>query len=112
MRFETNDIVIEAGLVDGGGGPAILIYPNPILRNVRAVWQGAPADCKSSGRGLRIDFAQAPQLEQRLEQVGKPPADDDTSERVTSLFFAAQKAYLAGNLNIDATHTEADNDRN
>lgn len=99
MRFETNEIIIETA--DGGGGPVILIYPNPMSRNVRTVWQGAPSDCTQSGRGLRIDFAQPPRLEQRLKQVGKPPADDDT-ERITSLFLAAQKAYLAGELKIES----------
>ena len=98
MRFETNDIVIEAGLVDGSG--TVLVYPNPILRNVRAVWQGAPRDCTPSGRGLRIDFAQPPQLEQRQDAGSK--ADDDTTEKLVSRFLQAQAAYLFGLIKLEA----------
>ena len=100
MRFETGEIVIEAGLVDGSG--MLLIYPNPIRRNVRAVWQGAPADCTPSGRGLRVDFTDAPQpkLELRLEQAGKAPADAD-NEKLVARFLEAQAAYLAGKITLE-----------
>ena len=102
MRFETGEIVIEAGLVDGSG--MVLIYPNPVKRNVRAVWQGAPADCIPSGRGLRVDFTDAPQpkLELRLEQAGKAPADaDDDNEKLVVRFLEAQAAYLAGKITLE-----------
>ena len=103
MRFETNEIIIEVGLV-GGSASCLLIYPNPILRNVRAVWKGAPADCTKAGRGLRIDFAQPPQLEQRLD-VYKPSAgdsaDDDTTEKLVNRFLQAQAAYFAGQITLE-----------
>ena len=98
MRFETNNIIIEVGLVDGSG--ALLIYPNPTKRNVQAVWQGAPADCTQSGRGLRIDIAQLPKLELRQEQAGKLPADDDKAELIAR-FLEAQSAYLAGQITLE-----------
>ena len=98
MRFETNDIVIEVGLVDGGAS-CLLIYPNPIKRNVRAVWQGAPADCKQAGRGLRIDFTDAaPKLELQQLAGQASPADD----KAVFLFLEAQAAYLAGNIKLEA----------
>ena len=99
MRFETNDIVIETVKCDGG--PVLLIYPNPIKRNVRAVWQGAPSDCTQTWRGLRIDFTELPQLEQRQEQTGKAIADDDTTEKLVARFLQAQSAYLAGQITLE-----------
>ena len=97
MRFETGEIVIET--VEGG--QAILVYPNPIKRNVRAVWKGAPADCTKAGRGLRIDFTEPPKLELRLEQAGKLPADDDNAERLIARFLEAQAAYFAGDITLE-----------
>ena len=99
MRFETSEIVIETV----NGGRAVLIYPNPIRRNARAVWKGgAPSDCVKAGRGLRIDFTftEPPQLEQR--QLAASPADDDTTERVISRFLQAQAAYLSGDIKLEA----------
>ena len=101
MRFETNEIVIE--LIERfDGGRAVLIYPNPIRRNARAVWQGAPSDCtpSGSGRGLQIDFAEPPKLELR-QQAGKPPADDDKAGLVAR-FLEAQAAYFAGDIKLEA----------
>ena len=101
MRFETNEIVIE--LIERfDGGEAVLIYPNPIRRNARAVWKGgAPSDCVKAGRGLRIDFTftEPPQLEQRQLAASLP---DDDKAGLVARFLEAQAAYLSGDIKLEA----------
>ena len=92
MRFETNDIVIEAGEA------CILIYPRS--GNASVVWQGAPAGCKQAGRGLRVDMAGAPKLEMRLEAGQEAPDPASVKTWAIGVFVAAEVAYWSGVLTV------------